>query len=75
MLTLTVQSVKYSLMTEFSAMASASSAEGFSFTAEALPEEESLRAMDAAGLAALPMPTAMRAFREAAGERLKAPDK
>ena len=49
--------------------------EGFSFTAEALPEEESLRAVDAAGLAALPMPTAMRAFREAAGERLKAPDK
>ncbi|MBO4299212.1 MAG: A/G-specific adenine glycosylase [Clostridia bacterium] len=45
--------------------------EGFAFSAAALPDGEKLRAVDAAGLAALPMPTAMRAFREAAEERLR----
>ena len=45
--------------------------EGFSFAADALPETDDLRAVDAEGLAALPMPTAMRAFREIAEKQLK----
>ena len=45
--------------------------EGFAFTADALPENGDLRAVDAAGLDALPMPTAMRAFRDMADEMLK----
>ena len=45
--------------------------EGFAFEANALPEEDGLRGADAAALAALPMPTAMRVFREMAAERLK----
>ncbi len=45
--------------------------EGFLFAADALPEGESLRAVDGAGLSALPMPTAMRAFREKAAKLLQ----
>ena len=45
--------------------------EGYSFAADALPETDDLRAVDAEGLAALPMPTAMRAFREIAEKQLK----
>jgi len=44
--------------------------EGWIFAANALPEAEDLRAVDAAGLAALPMPTAMRCFRGAAEREL-----
>ena len=44
--------------------------EGFAFTAAALPQADSLRWVDAAGLSALPMPTAMRAFRAKAEEML-----
>ena len=44
--------------------------EGFAFSADSLPEADDLRAADAAALAALPMPTAMRAFREAAEKQL-----
>ncbi|MBR3504276.1 MAG: A/G-specific adenine glycosylase [Clostridia bacterium] len=40
--------------------------EGFAFSADALPETDGLRAVDAAGLLALPMPSAMRAFRDIA---------
>ena len=44
--------------------------EGFAFTADALPEGGDMRWADAVALEALPMPTAMRAFRLIAADEL-----
>ena len=45
--------------------------EGYAFTADALPETDEMRGVNAAALDALPMPTAMRAFRTIAKEALR----